>query len=348
MNRPYTSPPNRRRRKGATALAVATLALSGFVAACGGGDDTTGDEQAAGDGGGEALKVGVFFPGSISDTGFMQSGYEGYERAREEHGDAVELSYVEQVAASDYEQALVRFASQNSLVISMGGQTDADVRKVAERFPDVKFVEIGGPRDAEPMPNLAYYDPEQPEAHYLSGAVSASLVDDGEIAYIGGVELPAIVNSAKAFENGAKAANDKAKVLAPQYAGDFNDPSKAKQAAEALVGAGAEVIGQELNLGKQGIEQVVKARDAQMIGGPLLGECGDEAIPGYFETNIGVEIEYAINAVLEDTYEAAQVPFGLTTDRGGIDFKLCTDDAKAEAALEEAREAVASGSVEPY
>jgi len=328
-------------------FSIAALALAGGLSACG-GDDSGGDAGASGDGGGEPLKVGVFFPGSISDTGFMQSGYEGYQRAQKEHGDAVELSYVEQVQASDYEQALTRFASQNKLVISMGGQTDADVRKVAERFTDVKFVEIGGPRDAKPLPNLAYYDPEQPQAHYLSGAVSATLAGDGAIAYIGGIELPAIVNSAKAFQNGANAANKDAKVLAPQYAGDFNDPSKAKQAAAALVGAGADVIGQELNLGKQGIQQVVKSRNARMIGGPLLGECGDEAIPGYFETDIGVEIEYAIKAVLDDTFEAAQVPFGLTTDRGGIDFKLCDEDPKAKSALEDAKEALASGEVKPY
>lgn len=334
----------RRRRRGVVVLTTATLALSGVLAGCGGDDG--GGAGASGESG--PLKVGVFFPGSISDTGFMQSGYQGYQRAEKKLGDAVELSYVEQVAASDFEQALVRFASQNKLVISMGGQTDADVRTVAQRFPDVKFVEIGGPRDAEPTKNLAYYDPEQPQAHYVSGAVSAALADGGEIAYIGGIELPAIVNSAKAFENGAKASDEAVKVLQPQYAGDFNDPSKAKQAADALVGAGADIIGQELNLGKQGIDQVVKARDAQMIGGPIPGECGDEAIPGYFETDIGVEIEYAINAVLKDTWKAEQVPFGLTTDRGGIDFKLCADNPKAEAALEEARKALASGSVEPY
>ena len=342
---PEDRPATRRRHRGVVALTTAALALSSIAAGCGGDDGGGGGAQAGG--GEEPLNVGVFFPGSISDTGFMQSGYEGYQRVQKELGDAVNLSYVEQVAASDYEQALVRFASQNELVISLGGQTDADVRKVAERFPDVKFVEIGGPRDAEPLENLAYYDPEQPQAHYLSGAVAATL-SEGEIAYIGGIELPAIVNSSKAFENGAKLANEDVRVLPAQYAGDFNDPSKAKQAAAALAGAGADVIGQELNLGKQGIEQVVKGRDAQMIGGPIPGECGPTHIPGYFETDIGVEVEYAINAVLDDTWEAAQVPFGLTTDRGGIDFKLCADDAEAEAALEEAREALSSGEVEPY
>lgn len=296
----------------------------------------------------DTLSVGVFFPGSITDTGFMESGYLGYERVQKSMGDKVDLSYVEQVAPADYQQALQRFASENELVISVGGQTDADVRKVAPQFPDVKFVEIGGPSDAEPMDNLAYYDPQQAEAEFLSGAVAAVSSPDGTVGFVGGVELPAIVNAAAAFSNGAEFARPGAKVLSPQYVGDFNDPAKAKQAAGTAYAGGANVLGQIVNLGKQGIEQAARESGNRMVGGPIPGDCANPVYVGFVRTDIGTEIEYAVTSTLDGTWSAAQVPFGLTSDKNGSDFIACSQDPAVVKVLTDAKAALASGDVAPY
>ncbi|SNS49705.1 BMP family protein [Rhodococcoides kyotonense] len=316
-----------------TAVAAATLAL----AAC------SGSDAGASDG---TLKVGVFFPGSISDTGFMESGYLGYQRVLDSYGDKVDASYVEQVAAPDYQQALQRFASENDLVISVGGQTDSDVRKVAPQFPDVKFVEIGGPADAVPLDNLAYYDPQQAEAEFLSGAVAAAVSTTGAVAFVGGVELPAIVNSAASFEAGATFTRPDIRVLGPQYVGDFNDPAKAKQAAGAQFAGGADVLGQIVNLGKQGLQQSARESGAALSGGPIPGDCSDPTYIGYVRTDIGTEIEYAVSSVLDGSWAAEQVPFGLTSDKGGTDYLLCSTDPAAATALANAKTAAADGTAE--
>lgn len=316
----------------AGALAVAT-------SACGSSGDTADSD---------ALSVGVFLPGSINDTGFMQSGYEGFQRVQATFGDKIDAGYVEQVAAADYQQALQRFASQNDLVISVGGQTDADVRKVAPQFPDVKFVEIGGPSDAEPLPNLAYYDPQQAEAEFLSGAAAAAASKTGTVGFVGGVELPAIVNAAVAFGNGARFVRPDVTVLNPQYVGDFNDPAKAKQAAGTAYASGADVLGQIVNLGKQGMEQAAKESGNRLNGGPIPGECTDSVYAGYVRTDIGTEIEYAVSSVLDGSWTAAQVPFGVTTDKGGSDFLTCAKDPAVAAAVADAKAAIVAGSVTPY
>ncbi|TCJ97323.1 BMP family protein [Nocardia alba] len=323
----------------AVAVGSAALAAAALLSACGSADTTAS---------GGKLKVGVFFPGSLSDTGFMQSGYLGYQRVADALGDKVELSKVEQVAASDYQQALVRFASTNDLVISLGGQTDADVRKVAPQFPNVKFVEIGGPADAKPLANLAYYDPQQAEAEFLSGAVSAAGSKTGAVAFVGGVELPAIVNAANAFGNGARFAKPDAKVLTPQYLGDFNDPAKAKQAALADYGAGAGTLGQIVNLGKAGMEQAATQAGATMVGGPIPGDCANPAYLGYVHTDIGTEVEFAVRAVLDNSWKAENVRFGLTSPNDGTDFVLCSKDSGVADALAKAKTALSTGAVKPY
>ncbi|MBD8079419.1 BMP family protein [Cellulosimicrobium arenosum] len=343
-------PPSPARRRARRGTLTAAAVVGGLVAltACGTSTDA-GDGDGGAESGDEPLAVGVFLPGSTSDTGFMESAYLGYQRLEEELGDEVDLSFVEEVAAADYEQTLVRFASTSDLVISVGGQTDADLRKVAPQFPDVTFVEIGGPADAEPLDNLAYYDPQQAEAEYLSGAAAALSSETGKVGFIGGVELPAIVNASQAFANGAEAAVPGTAVVTPQFLGDFNEPSKAKQAAAANFGVDVDVVGQIVNLGKQGIEQAAKDADAAMIGGPIPGECTDDGpYVGYVRTDIGTEVEHAVHSVLDGTWEAAQVPFGLTTELGGTEFVLCTDDPETVAALDDITQSVASGDVTPY
>ncbi|RJS47498.1 BMP family ABC transporter substrate-binding protein [Nocardioides cavernaquae] len=320
-------------------LVLTSLATSSLTA-CGGSSSA---------GGKDLLKVGVFLPGSTSDTGFMQSAHLGYERAKKAHADTAKLSMAEEVDPADYEEVLTSFASTNDLVVSVGGQTDADLRRVAAQFPDVTFVEIGGPSDAEPLANLAYYDPQQAEAEYLTGAAAALASTKHSVGFIGGMELPAIVNAAEAFGNGAVAAVPGTKVLKPQFVGDFNDPAKAKQAADADIAAGADVLGQIVNLGKAGIEQAVRSADARMIGGPIPGECSaDSPYAAYIRTDIGAEVEYAIEAVLDGTWKAVQEPFGLTSDHDATELTFCGDDAEAKTTLEKLAAQLADASVTAY
>ncbi|MFJ3670687.1 BMP family protein [Streptomyces sp. NPDC090106] len=316
-----------------TAVVGGLLLLTG----CGGSSSAdTGDD---------ALKVGVLFPGSLSDDGFMESAYLGYQRAAKQHDGKVSFSKVEQVAPADYEQALVRFATTSDLVISLGGQTDAAVRKVAARFPKVKFAEIGGPADGKPLANLALYDPQQAEGAYLAGAASALLSKKGTVAFVGGAELPAIVNAAEEFENGAKAADPGVKVLTPQYVGDFNDAAKAKQSALADYGAGADVLGQILNLGHKGVAQAAAQSGGTLIGGPIAHDCGTEkGYAGYVETDIGAEIEYSVDQLAAGSWKAEAVHFGLTFDTPHNDIVLCgTVDASVTEKLDELKAKIADG-----
>ena len=65
----------------AVAAAVAGLLL---LTGCGGSSAADGAD------GGDTLEVGVLFPGSLSDDGFMESAYLGYQRAAEKHAGGEE------------------------------------------------------------------------------------------------------------------------------------------------------------------------------------------------------------------------------------------------------------------
>lgn len=317
--------------------AVAALLL---LTAC--GAPTSGAKGASGEG---TLDVGVLIPGSASDQGYMQSAAEGVAAMKEDLAGKVDVSSVEQVSDADYEQALMGFARKADLVVSVGGQTDAAVRAVAAQFPDVKFVEIGGP--PETTANLAAYDPAQGQAAYLAGASAALLSTTKKVGFVAGVEIPPIVAAADAFSAGAKAADPSVTVLPPQYTGDFDDVAKAKEAVLADVRAGGDVFYQIENLGLQGMAAAAKETGTHVIGGPLQRECGtDPAFIAYTLSDIGAATRYAVDEAMAGSWKPEKVSFGLDTPRAAASgIEICADAPDVEDAVQKIADGVADGSV---
>ena len=99
--------------------------------------------------------------------------------------------------------------------------------KVAKRFPKVKFSLIGGNKTGEEVPNFAGYDVKQAEIAYVAGVAAGMLSKNGAISYIGGIEVPPIVNAGTEFRNGARSINPNIKYF-QTFTGDFDDVAKSK------------------------------------------------------------------------------------------------------------------------
>ena len=103
---------------------------------------------------------------------------------------------------------------------------------------------------------------KQAEIAYVAGAAAAMLSKNGAISYVGGLEIPPIVNAGKEFGNGAKSINPKIKYFV-NYTGDFDDVAKSKEATLAAIAQGADVHYHILNLGLRGMEQAAKEKSTQ-------------------------------------------------------------------------------------
>ncbi|MGC8470306.1 MAG: BMP family ABC transporter substrate-binding protein, partial [Acetobacteraceae bacterium] len=69
------------------------------------------------------ITIGVLIPGSITDKGWMESGYDGMIAAEKKFGAKIKVNYIENVQFADMDQALVQLASTHAMVIGVGGQT---------------------------------------------------------------------------------------------------------------------------------------------------------------------------------------------------------------------------------
>ncbi|MFO6420847.1 BMP family protein [Hylemonella sp. W303a] len=291
----------------------------------------------------DPLAVGILIPGSKSDKGWMESGYDGLVAAQKELGPKIKVQMIENINYADMEQALTNLASKNALVIGVGGQTQAAVLKVSKRFPKVKFSIVGGNKSEE-LANVAGYDVKQAEIAFVAGAAAAMLSKNGAVSYVGGMEIPSIVNAGKEFGNGAKYINPKIKYF-ENYTGDFDNVAKSKEATLAAIAQGADVHYHILNLGLRGMEQAAKEKGTKIIGS-YTNYCGSDPLYiAYSITGVGFQVQYAIKEAVAGTWKAGYKPFGLAMGPKASDMVTCGGTAEQKTKLEQIKKDIQSGKI---
>ena len=291
----------------------------------------------------EPLKVGILIPGSKSDKGWMESGYDGLVASEKKYGDKIKVQMIENINYADMDQALTNLATSNDLVIGVGGQTQASVYKIAKRFPKVKFSIVGG-NEAEALPNVAGYDVKQAEIAFAAGAAAAMLSKNGAVSYVGGLEIPSIVNAGKEFGNGAKYVNANIKYF-ENYTGDFDDVAKSKEATLAAIAQGADVHYHILNLGLRGMEQAAKDKGTHIIGS-YTDRCGtDPLYVAYSITGVGFQVEYAIDQAVAGEWKPGYKEFGLKMGPQASDMIICNGTPEQKAKLDAIKKDILSGKI---
>jgi basic membrane protein A len=289
------------------------------------------------------VTVGILIPGSKSDKGWMESGFDGLTASEKKHGAAIKVQMIENIKDAEMEQALTNLASKNDLVIGVGGQTQAALLKVAKRFPKVKFSIVGGAL-GDKIPNVAQYDVKQAEIAFLAGAAAAMLSKTGAVSYVGGLEIPSIVNAGKEFGNGAKYIKPDIKYF-EAYAGDFDNVAKSKEATLAAISQGADIHYHILNLGLRGMEQAAREKGTHLIGGYTDRCGGDPLYVGYSVTGVGFQVQYAIDQTVAGSWEPGYKPFGLAMGSAASDMIVCSGTAEQKAKLDSIKKDILAGKI---
>ncbi|WP_287787525.1 BMP family protein [Acidiphilium sp.] len=289
------------------------------------------------------VPIGVLIPGSKTDKGWMESAYDGMLESEAKYGNRIKVTYIENVAMGDMEQALTTLAAKNPLVIAAAGQAEAATLKVAKRFGHVKFAVVGGARaDAN---NVSIYDVRQAEIAYVAGAAAAMLSKHGAVSYVGGMQIPAIVNAGKEFGLGARSVNPDIKYF-ESYTGNFDDVAKAKEATLAAIAQGADIHYNILNLGVRGMEQAAREKGTHMIGS-YSNRCGtDPLYIAYSITGTGYILSYAIDQFVAGTWEAGFKPFGLMAGPKASNMVVCQPTPSITAKIDEIKKDLIAGKIQ--
>lgn len=235
-------------------MVLMSVVMSLTLAACNSAPAPAQPEAASG--GGKAYKLAAIFPGVITDADYNTLGYIGVTSVQSDLG--VETAYSESVAVPDVERVMREYIADGyNIIFTHGGQFVSQTVNLAKEFKDVTFIaESDGPVEDAP-PNLWVIGRNFQVGFYAIGAVAGKQTKTGKIGYIGGLTLPFSYAEVHAMEQAISDLGLNVEVK-PVWAGNFNDPTKARELAETMIAEDVDVIVGSLNLGMFGLFEAVK------------------------------------------------------------------------------------------
>jgi len=219
--------------------AIGTLVL----ASCGGGTSSASPSCST------TYKVGfVTDIGKLGDKGFNDAGWKGVQDAAADASLCVQAKFLESKQPTDYTPNIQQFVDQGyNMVVAAGFLLGDDTLKAAKANPNVKFtiVDSADFSDKTAPSNFTGLLFKQDQGAFLVGALAALMSKTNHIGGVFGLDVPAVVQFRKGYENGAKYINPSIKVdgvFHPAAANAFADPDWGKARAQDELSGGADVI----------------------------------------------------------------------------------------------------------
>ena len=253
------------RRPGKTALIWLVAALFAIGAAgCGDDDDDGGggggDGGAAADSGKEKVKTAIVLPCPTSDT-WCKQGFDAAKKLESEGEIDLEVTTNAPQDTAGVTRVLAQYAQGGTELLLAHSTWQDAAFAVADQFPDVNIASYA----FELKDNVAILEEPIYEAAYLAGMLAGGITESNTIGGSAGQDVPLCHAELEAFEAGAKRTNKQVKMI-DSYIGDWNDAAKGKQATQAQVDQGADVV---LACGggpATGMAQAIKQADISGFG----------------------------------------------------------------------------------
>ncbi|HQE93526.1 MAG TPA: BMP family ABC transporter substrate-binding protein [Anaerolineae bacterium] len=191
---------------------------------------------------GEPFRVAFVYIGPPGDLGWTYEHDRGRKMLEEHFGDKIETTYIENVAEGPDAARVIRQYAQEGydmIFATSFGYMDY-MYEVAQEFPEVKFEHCSGYKTLD---NMATYFGRIEQPRYLSGIVAGKMTQSNNIGYVAAFPIPEVVRGINAFTLGVRSVNPDAKVTVV-WTNTWYDPVKEREAAVALLDAGADIIAQ--------------------------------------------------------------------------------------------------------
>ncbi len=171
---------------------------------------------------------------------------------------AIEYTYSENVANTDYERVMREYAEQGqNLIVGEVFGLERAARKVAKDYTDTAF--LMGSSFGPVAPNFSVFDNWIHEPSYLTGMDAGSMTKSNVIGMVGGYAIPEVNRLMHAFMDGARDVNPDVKFLV-NFIDSWYDPPKAKESAFAMMDAGADIMyAERFGVSDAAVERGVKA-----------------------------------------------------------------------------------------
>ncbi|MCW5721801.1 MAG: BMP family protein [Devosia sp.] len=247
----------------------------------------------------------------------------------------IDYVYSENISNTDYERVMREYAEQGvQLIVGEAFGVEQPSRGVAAEYPEIMFLMGSSLPPVEP--NFATFDNFIQEPSYLTGMIAGLKTESNKMGLIGGYAIPEVNRLMNAFMAGALSVNPDVK-FSVSFINSWYDPPKAKEAAFAMIDAGADILYAE----RFGVSDAAKERGILAIGN-VIDTAAD--YPGTILAsalwNGAPMIDKAIADVKAGSFTASDYGIYAFMEYGGsslvVDESLAGADAVAAAKAKEA------------
>ena len=188
----------------------------------------------------DKLKVGFVYISPIGDAGWTYQHDLGRLELEKNLGDKVETKYIDSVPEGPEAERVVRDLAKSGydLIFTTSFGYMNPTLKVAKMFPKIAFEHSTGYKTAK---NVGTYMCRFYEARYLTGIVAGEMTKSNSLGYVAAFPIPEVIRGINAFTLGAKSVNPDIEVKVI-WVNSWFDPGKEREASEALITQGVDVI----------------------------------------------------------------------------------------------------------
>jgi basic membrane protein A len=192
--------------------------------------------------------------GTIDDKSFNQGTWEGILKASTDLGLKNKYIKPNGTTEADYMKEIGNlFDAGYKFIVTPGFKFETAIFKSQDKYKDAKFVLIdGSPKDADGKavvgPNTVSIFFAEQESGFLAGVATALQIKEGDVGFIGGMEIPPVQKFNWGFQQGVKYANDNLSTTVTMkaenviYQGTFSEVAAGQQLAAQMYDRGVKVI----------------------------------------------------------------------------------------------------------
>lgn len=258
----------------------------------------------------EILNVGLIMEnGRIDDKSFNQGAWEGIQSAAESNDiSSIHLNTMEGTEAGLLSEIANSYDTGYKFMILPGFKFETAVYKAQNKYKDAKFVLIDG------IPHSSNFEPEikentisilfsEEQAGFLVGVIGALEIKEGDLGFIGGIEIPSVIRFELGFKQGVEYANkayatnveisDKNSI----YVGSFDDAATGGLIANQMYSNGVKAIFSAAGATGHGVITEAKKRSAVGETAWVIGIDVDQYSDGIYEEEKSVILTSAMKKV---------------------------------------------------
>lgn len=260
----------------------------------------------------------VLDKGGVNDGSFNESAWLGAQEAAKELD--VEVKYLESTTDADYESNIETAIDMKSdLIIAIGFNLSDAIEKASQGYPNQQFAIVDGSFEKIPS-NVTPIVFNESEAGFLAGVATAKAIKSDKYGFIGGYELPAVLNYKSGFEQGLTAVNPNA-TLSTQYANSFSDAAKGRAIAEQMYSSGVECIMAAAGGVNNGVYEVGAERNKYAVAVDLAqSNVSPDVIVTSAIKNVNIGVFNTIKQLIEDNLQGGkEMTYSIANDGVGYE-----------------------------